>query len=218
MKILIVGAGEVGRHLAKSLSEKGHDVIIVDKDSEKCDAITAEADVLAISSDATDPSLYDEVDLSTIDVVVAATDKDEVNLFVSMIARDSGVPRIIARVRSEKVAKLLERIGVEYAITVPYVTAKLIESLIEGKYSVVSIAPTFTGNYYLVSISIAEADSSVGKRLDEIPYPKEGVKIISVFDGEKLLDPDEVAVIRPNYEIIALVRKDKLEEFKQAFR
>jgi len=217
MRILIIGAGETGRHAARLLSKKGNEVIVVDRERSKCEMVANEADVMAIIRDATDPGLYEEIDLRRIDVVVAATDRDEVNLFIAMIAKDYGVPRVVVRVKDEKIARLLERAGVEAAICVPYVTAKLIESLIEGKYSVVELTPSFTGNYGLVSLTLTENDYSIGKYLSSIKLPKE-CKIIAIFDGEKFLDPKEVSDLRPGYEIIALVRKDKIEEFTHAFR
>lgn len=218
MRVLVVGGGEVGSYLAKSLANKGNDVIVVDKDRERCEKISSEADVLALNRDATDPTLYEDVDLRAVDVVVAATDRDEVNLFIATIARDFGVPRIIVRVKNESLARVLERIGIEYVIAEPLVTAKLIENIIEGKYHAVFLLPLFAGNYVIVSATITEADSSVGKRLDEIPLPKTGVKVLAVFDGEKFLDPEEAGELRRNHQVIALVRRDLVEEFLEALR
>ncbi len=219
MRILIIGAGQVGSHLARILALHGNDVIVVDKDPEKCRNLreSTEADIHVVEGDATDPSLYDEIDLSSIDVVVAATNRDEVNLFVATLAKDYGVKRVIARARSPLVARLLEKIGVEYVITEPLVTAKLMASVIEGKYTAVNLVPVFTGNYVLVSVTIAETDSSVGKTLDELELPRES-RVLAIFDGENLLDPLEVDRLHPNYVVIALVRRDLVQEFIQAFR
>lgn len=217
MRVLIIGAGDTGRHLAKMLSGKGNEVIVVDKEKEKCKIITEEADVLAINRDATDLSLYDEVDLRKLDVVVAATDKDEVNLFAALIAREHGIPRIMVRVKNEKVARLLERVGIERAICVPYVIANLIEGFIEGKYSLITLSPIFTGMYGLVSLTLTENDASIGKSLKDLKIPLAS-KILAIFDGEKFLDPEEVTELRPGYEVIALVRNDLAEEFIRAFR
>ncbi len=219
MRILIIGAGQVGSNLAHILALHGNDVIVVDKDPEKCRALreSAEADIHAVEGDATDPSLYDEIDLASIDVVVAATDRDEVNLFVATLAKDYGVKRVIARARSPLVARLMEKIGVEYVITEPLVTAKLMAAVIEGKYTAVNLVPVFTGNYVLVAVSIAETDSSVGKSLEELNLPRES-RVLAVFDGEEFLDPLEVDKLHPNYVIIALVRRDVVQEFIQAFR
>ncbi len=218
MRILIIGAGNVGSHLAKLLSLRGNEVIIVDKDPSKIDMVQNEADVQGLIRDATDPNLYDDVDLKSIDVVVAATNKDEVNLLVATIANDYGVPRIVARTRSPKIAKIMERIGVEYTITEPIVIAKFLDSIIQGKYHAVSFAPVMTGNYVLASVTITENDSSVGKTLSEILYPTEGVKLLAVFDGEKLVEPVDNMELSPNNIVIALVRRDKLDEFEKAFR
>ncbi|AEM39794.1 TrkA-N domain protein [Pyrolobus fumarii 1A] len=219
MRILVIGAGQVGSHLARILALHDNDVIVVDKDPAKCQNLreSIEADIHVVQGDATDPSLYEEIDLSSIDVVVAATDRDEVNLFVATLARDYGVKRIIARVRSPLVAKLMEKIGVEYVITEPLVTAKLMASIIEGKYTAINLVPVFTGNYVLVSLSISETDTSVGKSLDELDLPRES-RILAVFDGENMLDPMEVERLHPNYVVIALVRRDVVQEFIQAFR
>jgi len=217
MRILIIGAGQTGRKLAAALTKKANEIIVVDKDVEKCKEVAEEGDIMAINRDATDPKLYEEIDLRKIDVVVAATDRDEVNLFVAMIAKDHGVPRIIVRVRDDRVAMVLEKAGIEKAICVPYVIAKLIEGMIEGKYAVASFAPTLTGNYGLASITLSENDSSIGKRLSDIKLPPE-VKVLAVFDGTEMLNPNETAELKPGYEIIALVRNDRVKEFIEAFK
>ncbi len=219
MRILIIGAGQVGSHLARILALHGNEVMVVDKDPEKCRVLreSLEVDVSVIEGDATDPSLYEEIDLSSVDVLVAATNRDEVNLFVATLAKDYGVKRIVARARSPLVARLMEKIGVEFVITEPLVTAKLMASIIEGKYNAISLVPVFTGNYVLVSVAISETDSSVGKSLEELDLPRNS-RILAVFDGENLLDPTEVRQLQPNFVVIALVRRDLVQEFIQAFR
>ena len=217
MRILIVGAGNVGGLLAQFLSMHGNDVIVVDKDEEKIKNVQREADVMGIVRDATDPTLYDEIDLASMDVVVAATDRDEVNLLVATLAVESGVPRVIVRTKSPKIAKIMERVGIEYTITGPVVVAKLILAIIEGRFQAVPFVPVFTGNYMLASITVSETDSSVGKTLGELSIP-EGIRVLAVFNGEEFLEPSESLEITPNSTIIALVRRDMLEEFEKAFR
>lgn len=123
MRILIIGAGSTGSHLAKLLSGKGHEVIIVDTNENKIENVQKEADVQAYKRDATDVSLYEELDLETIDVVVTVTDKDEVNLLVATLAKESGVPKVIARVKSSQIAKLLRKMGIEDVFNPPTLIA-----------------------------------------------------------------------------------------------
>ncbi len=219
MRILIIGAGKLGSLLAKQLSERGHEVIVIEVDPEKAKRITEEADVAAYARDATDPAVYDEIGLQSIDVVVATTNKDEVNLFASLIAREYGVPRVIAKVRDSKVAQIMSRVGlVEDVVVEPQVLASIIEGIIEGKYSVVELVPVFVGDFRLVTVTIAEGSNVEGMLLEEVQYPRHGVKILAIFDGKNFLDPNELVRLEPGYQIIALVRDDVIEEFIEAFR
>ncbi len=218
MRILIVGAGQVGKELARELSGRGNEIIVVDKDKDKCDAVTREADVMAIHMDATNPRLYEEVDLHRFDAVIAVTDKDEVNLFVALMAKVYNVTHRIARVKDERVARLMEDAEVAEPVNEAYITAKLIQSLLEGKYIASTLIPAFTGNYVLISFTITEMDRSYGKPLSEIKYPKNAGKILAIYDGEKFIDPEEALELQAGYEIIALVRRDKVDSFIEAFR
>lgn len=217
MRILIIGAGGTGSHLAKLLSGRGHDVIIVDTNKNKLEKIQSEADVQGIIADATDASLYEEIDLETIDVVVAVTDKDEVNLLVASLAREKGVPKVVVRVRSPQIAKLLRKMGIEDVINPPTLVANLIYSTIEGKRRVASLLPAFLGEYELVSYVIKEGDSSVGRRLGELELPEQS-KIIAIYDGEKIIEPIPQIEIKPGIHIIALVHKEVIDELLKNFR
>jgi len=219
VRILIVGAGKLGSLLAKRLSEKGHEIIVIDKDEKKARKVAEEADVASYARDATDPSTYDEVNIANIDVVVAATNRDEVNLFAALIAREYGVPRVIVKVRDSRIAQILSRIGIaEHIVVEPRVIGSIVEGVIEGKYNVVELVPVYIGGFRLVTITIAEGSSVEGQLLDEVKYPRHGVKILAVFDGEEFHDPGEILRLEAGYQIIALVRDDIVEEFLEAFR
>ena len=79
MRILIVGAGEVGSSIASSLSD-AHEVVVVDVDPERVDTLTYTEDVLAVTGDGTDLDVLEEAEVQQADVVIASTDDDETNL------------------------------------------------------------------------------------------------------------------------------------------
>jgi len=219
MRILIIGAGKLGSLLARQLSERGHEVIVIEVNEEKAKKVAEEADVAAYVRDATDPSVYEEIGLSTIDVLVATTNRDEVNLFAALIAREYGVPRVIVKVRDNKVAQIMSRVGLaEDVVVEPQVIASVIEGIIEGKYSVVELVPTYIGEFKLVAITITEGSTVEGRLLEEIKYPRQGTKILAIFDGKEFHDPGEIIRLEPGYQVIALVRETLIEEFLEAFR
>jgi len=101
VKIIIVGAGEVGYHIAQKLSEENQDVFLIDKDPEKVKRITENLDIQAVSGSGTSPQMLRDSGVFDAGLLVAATDSDEVNLIACSLARHLN-PHIlkVARIRN----------------------------------------------------------------------------------------------------------------------
>ena len=114
MRIIVVGAGEVGTYVADRLSRQEHDIALIELDSERFMQVDAELDVLAVNGSGTDPTALKRAGIEEADLLVAATNKDEINLFSALLARQAGVNKTIVRVesrklRSKEVASLFEK-------------------------------------------------------------------------------------------------------------
>ena len=102
MRIIVVGAGEVGTYVADRLSRQEHDIALIELDPERLRQVDAELDVLAINGSGTDPAALQRAGIADTDLLVAATNKDEINLFSALLARQAGVNKTIVRVESRK--------------------------------------------------------------------------------------------------------------------
>jgi len=103
LKIIIVGAGEVGFNIARKLSEESHDVVLIDKDPQKIERIANNLDVQAYLASGTSPKALKDSGIRDADLLVAATDSDEVNLVSCLLARNLNPYMIkVARVRNEE--------------------------------------------------------------------------------------------------------------------
>jgi len=102
VRIIVVGAGEVGTYVADRLSRQEHDIALIELDPERFRQIDAELDVLAINGSGTDPAALQRAGIDDADLLVAATNKDEINLFSALLARQAGVNKTIVRVESRK--------------------------------------------------------------------------------------------------------------------
>lgn len=96
--ILIIGAGDVGSNIASDLAET-HDVTVIDRDSERIDALRAESDVTGMVGDGRSVAALREADIDQADIVIASTDSDAANIMVCNAAKQSGDPHTIARVK-----------------------------------------------------------------------------------------------------------------------
>ena len=80
MKIIIAGAGKVGRSVAALLAEEGHDITIIDHDPDTIQALSNDLDVICVEGSATNPETLREAGVGQADLLVAATELDEVNM------------------------------------------------------------------------------------------------------------------------------------------
>ncbi|MEB3806346.1 MAG: TrkA family potassium uptake protein [Desulfurococcales archaeon] len=218
MRVLIIGAGRVGSTLAELLSSAGHSVTVIDKSEEK--VLNIQADVESYIRDATDPSVYEELDIRIYDVVVAATDRDEVNLFVAAIAKLNNIEKVYVRVKNPKTSRLLRILGVEGIIVVPQIAANILYTMIEGRYKVVNLVNTLIGEFKLVSLTVRETSSVRGitpLELEKRGLLPKGVKILAIYWEDRFYDPSEAPPLEPGQIVVALAHEESIKELSELF-
>lgn len=102
MNIVIIGAGDIGLHLASIFSQMDYGIVLVDKNPRKLEQAARELDVATRLGSGTDVDLLEELMSLSCDLLVALTNDDEINLVSCSIAKSLGYPQTIARVRSNK--------------------------------------------------------------------------------------------------------------------
>ncbi len=100
MNILIVGAGQVGYFLCERLSMEGHQVTLIDRDQEHLNEAQDRLNVLGILGNGASAETMEQAGIKEADIVMAVTDLDEVNILACLLAREYGVGKRIARVKS----------------------------------------------------------------------------------------------------------------------
>jgi trk system potassium uptake protein TrkA len=100
MKILVVGAGQVGYFLCERLSLEGHEVTLLDRDPERVHVSQDALNVLVVEGNGASAECMERAGIKQADVIMAVTDHDEVNILACLLAREYGVRKRIARVKS----------------------------------------------------------------------------------------------------------------------
>lgn len=98
MRIIIAGAGEVGTHLAKMLSNENHDIIIIDTEETRLKPIESTLDVLTYHGSATSIALLQEILQKKTDLFIAVTHSEDTNIVSSVLAKRFGANKTIARI------------------------------------------------------------------------------------------------------------------------
>lgn len=190
MRILVAGAGNVGRYVAHLLADNGHAVTIIDRDRTRLDAAEAAAPVTAIHGDATEPRVLEDAGVRAMDVVVAATGHDEDNLVVASLAKfEFEVPRVVGRVKNALNAWLYEPdLGVDTLISAPHTIARLIEEQVTVG-DVVQLLELAHGRAALLEATLPPDSPVVGHRISEVAWPPDCVAA-AILRGPRVLGGD----------------------------
>ncbi len=171
MKIVIAGAGDVGKHLAKLLAYENQDIAIIDLNQERLRQIGNQIDVATIRGNATSYQVLKDADVSHADLLISVTDSEEVNLATAVIAKQLGAKKTVARITNEeflfrKDILDLKRVGIDELISPESLAAREIKRLLR----IAAVTDTFEfdqGLLSMIGISLDRHSHLVGKTLAE---------------------------------------------------
>ncbi|MGN8245395.1 potassium channel family protein [Cellulomonas soli] len=192
MRVVIAGAGSVGRSIARELLGHGHEVTLIDRQpSAMRVAQVADADWLL--ADACELPTLREVRADEADVFVAATGDDKANLVISLLAKtEFGVPRTVARVNNPKNEWLFDEAwGVDVAVSTP----RIMTAMVEEAVAVGDLVRIFTFHQSradILELTLPEDSPLVGVRVGQIEWPVDTVLACIVRDTRPIApSPDD---------------------------
>lgn len=184
MKIVIVGAGQVGLHLAKMLSDDDHDIILMDNDEEKLTNISNQIDLLPVHGYAQSFSDLKKAGVGKADLFVAVTPFEERNILSCTIAKDMGAKRTLARINNGEYLKeiykeKLQRIGVDELIYPETLAAKDVASSLKqvGTRQFLEFAD---GRLLLMGIKIHDNAPVLNKTFEQLSSVEDEVIAVAI--------------------------------------
>ena len=212
MRVIIIGAGEVGYHIAKKLSDEKKDVVLIDTDPGKIRRIGEHLDVQALLGSGTSPQMLRTAGIQEAKLLVAATDSDEVNLIACLLARSLNRYAVkIARVRNQEYLQeqslfSQDVLGVDLIINTQNMMVKTILDLIEipGASEVIDFVD---GAVKLVSVLISQDSPLAGKTLRELGTHSRNLLIGAIVRGHRIIIPSGKDTIHPLDLIYLVVKK-----------
>jgi len=172
MRIVIIGVGEVGFHVAKALSQEDHDIIVMDLDPAKCRRATESLDVIVVEGNGASPRNLLAANVQEADYVLCLTRVDEVNLIASQQAHELGAKKIIARLRNQQYTTRdsiikPEKFGIDLVIHPEKEACKEIVKLVRHSYAT-QVMDFEGGRVQMIGIRLDENSPIVGKSVSEI--------------------------------------------------
>ncbi len=195
MRIIVAGAGEVGTHLAKMLSNEKHDVIVIDPDAEKLSFIESSYDLMTVRGSTTSFEVLKEANIKRCNLFIAVAPSEETNITGAILAKKLGAKKTIARIDSSEylVAHNKEQImslGIDYLIYPERIVSREIIALL-NKTSTTDFVDYAGGKLSLYVIKLDENAPIISKSLIDIA--KKNLKLeyraVAITRGGKTIIP-----------------------------
>jgi trk system potassium uptake protein TrkA len=215
MFIIVAGAGIIGKGIIKMLVKNKHDVVVIDKDRDVCEALYAETGAMTIHGNATDIRVLEEAGAAEADVIVCLMHSHADNIACSLLAKSLGVPRIVARLRDPRYEQAYLEAGVT---TIASVADMLINRIIvEVEQPEVKRIMSLSGGAEIYAVNIPEKVRIAGMKIKEITseskFPK-GVVFMGIYDeGEKsYLIPRGDYTIQPGHTVFLVSKPEDIRK------
>lgn len=216
MYIIIVGGGNIGYYLAKTLVAAKHEVLLLEKDRVRYRTISEELGEVVMQGDGCEVAHQNQAGFGRADAVVATTGSDDDNLVVCQMAKmEHNVPRTISRVNDPRNEKLFHKLGIDATVSSTKIIYNLIEQEVGGG-EVIPLAALNRGNIEIVDIEIGAKSPVVGREIRALALPAEAL-IISVIRDDHAVLPSGDTRFEIGDSIIALVGADKEHELRDIF-
>jgi trk system potassium uptake protein TrkA len=219
MRVIVVGAGKVGKHIAGDLSKAGHSVLVLDVDRGVVDSSNKSAefpDVEFRVADACEVSQLEAAGLATADVVAAVTGDDEDNLVVSLLAKQEfAVPRVVARVNHPKNEWMFnETWGVDVSVSTPHLLTALVEEAVTVG-TLVRLLQFEGGKAGLEEVTLAESSPAAGMQVSALRLPR-NCTIVAVLREKTVIVPRGDTTLEVGDEVIVLATSDAEDDVRAA--
>ena len=213
MKIIIIGAGKVGKQIAETLSSENHDVILIEKDETRRQIAQDNLDIITILGNGVNVRTLEKAGIKQTDMLIAVTNSDEVNMLACMTAKQFDVPKKIARIRNSEYlySNILSRdkLGIDFTINPERATAREIIKLLKSPKNVAQIQSFAGGKVKLIELRIDDNFPFIDQKLKNIDF-KYPILVAAIYRNDKIIIPNGEEKIMVNDNLYILIKKENL--------
>ena len=217
MRIVVVGAGKVGRVLTEQLAAEKHDIVVIDQDTDLIESLVNIYDVRGVAGNGGCYDVQKDAFEDGADLLIATTSSDETNILACLVAKKLGTPHTIARIRNPEYEKQLhfmrEELGLSMVVNPEKATAREIARVLRFP-SAIKREQFCRQRFELVEYRVNEGNPLEGLQLSDL-YRNIRVKILicAVARGQQTIIPTGATVLQKGDKIYLTASARELESF-----
>ena len=217
MRIVIVGGGKLGYHLATIMLDRKHDVRLIEKNKLSCMRLANELDVEVICGDGTEIETLEDAGTQNADCFIAVTGQDQDNLVASQLAkRQFKAIKVIARANDPRNMDALRILGADIVVS----STEIITNLIEQEVDIAEmhlLATLNKGRAGICTMTLPPDTALEGVTLKDVDLPESSL-VISIVRGDAMMIPNGNTVIHANDEIVAVCEGKSQKQLLRVLR
>ena len=218
MYVIVVGGGKVGYYLAKFLQEESQEVLIIERDAQRCGALSDELGVNVMQGDGCEASTLEDAGMARADVVVAVTGDDEDNLVVCQVAKQKfNVARTIARLNNPKNERIFRKLGIDATVSSTELILSQIEMVIPAKPLIHLLSLRNVGVSF-VELEILPGSPAEGRPLRELGIPDDCIFPLVIRGGDQAINPYGDTQLQVGDHVVAVTSEASADTIRRILR
>ena len=221
MKVIVIGMGEVGKHIAKVLVSENHDVTIVDRNAQQLARAEQQMDVMSFRGHGASLRVLEQTKVATADLAIAVTNNDEVNMLAASTAKKKGARRVVGRVKRQDLfddrgqASYKALLGIDLVINEQVLTAIEIQRLIKTM-GAIAVEYFADNRVEMIQLPVGENFDFLNKPLRDVELPNHCV-VAGILRGDRLIVPGGEDSIQQGDEVFLIGTLESIPSVEKLF-
>jgi trk system potassium uptake protein TrkA len=210
MRIVIVGATPESVMTVRHLVERGHEVVVIERNGDAIDALSQELDCSFLHGDGTHPQILREANPESTDALFCLTDHDQSNILASLVGRSVGFERVITSVQDPGFEEICGAIGIEDPVVPARTIGRYLGDLAEG-LDVLELRTLVKGEARYFSMTAGKDETGKVEALD-LP---EKARVVCLYRGDDFILADPDTRIHEGDDVVILTHRKHVSELKE---
>ena len=212
MRIVFVGAGDLSVETATLLIERKHEVVLIEEDKDKIDALQDRLDCSFLHGDGSRPNVLSEAGPEHADFLFCLTENDQYNIIAALVGRTLGYSKVVVHIHDADYLNICRELDLENTITPSKTIGRYLADMVAG-VDIMELSSLIKGEARCMMIKI---DQDSRGKVKDLQLPEEA-KIICLYRDEKFRHANADTALKVDDEAIILTHSKHLSELRDRF-
>jgi trk system potassium uptake protein TrkA len=208
--MVFVGAGRMALATARELLTQNHEVIIIEKDKDRINALSDQIDCGFLSGDGSTPALLKEAGAEQTDFLFCLTNSDQINIIASLVGRSLGYSKIITKIEDAELTHICKELGLENTIIPTMTISRHLTDLAEGR-DIQELSSMIRGDARFYSFIIGKDEE---REVSDLNFSRP-VRVVCYYRDDELRIAEETSRLKKGDEVVIITHGSNIEALKE---